>query len=231
MVYGDELLGVAYLGDPVERRFSDREISLATGIAAQGAAAINNARLKARLEERAIRDGLTGLYNHRHLDERLEIEVTRAARAGAPLSVLMIDIDNFKLVNDTYGHPQGDKLLKSVAETLRTSVRDKLDIVARFGGEEFVVLLPGIAAGVAAGDAPDAHERSAADIAESIRVAIAALAHEGHPDSFDVHRTVSIGVASMPEHGTTGTDLLKYADNALYAAKRAGKDRVCVYAG
>jgi diguanylate cyclase (GGDEF)-like protein len=231
MVYGDELLGVAYLGDPVERRFSDREISLATGIAAQGAAAINNARLKARLEERAIRDGLTGLYNHRHLDERLEIEVTRAARAEAPLSVLMIDIDNFKQVNDTYGHPQGDKLLKSVAATLRTSVRDKLDIVARFGGEEFVVLLPGIAAGVAAGDAPDAHERSAADIAESIRVAIAELAHEGHPDTFDVHRTVSIGVASMPDHATTGTDLLKFADNALYAAKRAGKDRVCVYAG
>ena len=232
MVYGDALLGLAYLADLVERQFSEREISVATGIAAQGAAAINNARLNARLADQAIRDGLTGLYNHRHLDERLEVEVTRAERTGAPLSVLMIDIDDFKQVNDTYGHPQGDKLLKSVADTLRASVRGRIDIVARFGGEEFVVLLPGIAAGaVAAVEPPAGHERDAADVAESIRVAIAGLAHEGHPDTFDVHRTVSIGVASMPAHGKTGTDLLKYADSALYTAKRAGKDRVCVYAG
>jgi diguanylate cyclase (GGDEF)-like protein len=238
MVYGDELLGVAYLGDPEERQFSEREIGLATGIAAQGAAAINNARafaevsrLNVRLAEQAITDGLTGLYNHRHLDERLEIEVTRAERAAAPLSVLMIDIDNFKQVNDTYGHPQGDKLLKSVAETLSKSVRDKVDIVARFGGEEFVVLLPGIAAGaVAAAGPPVAHERSAADVAESIRVAIEQVDHEGYPGTFDVRRTVSIGVASMPEHSKSGTELLMFADRALYVAKRAGKNRVSVYA-
>jgi len=229
-----QLIGYIQAGDAVDHRLpSETTVQLLEVFAAKAASSVEVNRLNDRLEEQVRTDGLTGLYNHRFLDERLDAEVTRARRTSTPLSVLMVDFDDFKRFNDTYGHPQGDKLLKRVAELLLKSVRNKVDLVARFGGDEFVVLLPGIAAGVVAGggasSSPGAHGRSAADVAESIRAAAAVVAHEGYPGRLDVHVTLSIGVASLPEHGETGTELMMCADKALYVAKRAGMNQICVF--
>jgi GGDEF domain-containing protein len=145
----------------------------------------------------------------------------------------MIDVDNFKEFNDAFGHPEGDRLLKSLADLLLAQTRVQVDFVARYGGEEFVVLLPETAAGdaaVAAGRLQDLVEgqRPAVAVAEAIRAATQA-------QTFDTASgtaggvTVSVGVATFPEHASTGDQLVANADKALYLAKRLGKNRTCVY--
>ncbi len=174
-------------------------------------------------------DGLTGLYNHRHLQERLQQEIERAERYGRPLSVVMADLDHFKSFNDAFGHPRGDELLMAVARTLRHLSRAS-DILARYGGEEFTLVLP---------------ETSAADalvLAERVRQCIAALDTGEMIDSASTRRdagilpvrevvrpsvTLSLGVASL-SRGETKEVLIEAADAALYDAKRAGRNRVCV---
>jgi diguanylate cyclase (GGDEF)-like protein len=162
-----------------------------------------------------VTDTLTGLPNRRSLDERMKLEFGRAVREKEPLSVLMIDGDNFKRYNDTYGHMQGDILLQTVAKTLQASVERTADFVARWGGEEFTVLLPNTTL------------QSALNVAERIRSSIKEtmiLLPDGTPTS----TTVSIGVNSeIPDMDATVNDFITKADNALYAAKRDGKDRVC----
>ncbi len=173
--------------------------------------------VNARLREWAIRDGLTGLYNHRHFQELLRTEMARARRYGQPLGCLMLDIDHFKQVNDTYGHPLGDEVLKRLAATL-TDVAREVDIIARYGGEEFVVILP------------NTDREGACRLAERIREAVAArtVEFEGEP----VRTTVSIGVATHHDPGVSDErELIKRADNALYHAKRNGRDQVCVSGG
>ncbi|HJW76694.1 MAG TPA: GAF domain-containing protein, partial [Thermoleophilia bacterium] len=136
-------LGYLEAYDPVDGRLPNEELIRHLEVfAGKAASTLELLRLHAQLEEQATTDGLTGLFNHRHVLERLEGEVAKAKRYGTPLSLLMIDIDDFKPFNDTYGHPQGDKLLREVADILRGGVRQKVDLVARYGGEEFVVLLP-----------------------------------------------------------------------------------------
>ena len=138
-----EVLGYFEVYDPVDGRLPTEETVRQIEIfAGKAASTIELGRLHEQLELQARTDGLTGLFNHRYLAERLEEEVAKAQRYGAPLSVLMIDIDDFKPFNDTYGHPQGDKLLKEVARILLRGVRRKVDLVSRYGGEEFVVVLP-----------------------------------------------------------------------------------------
>ncbi|MET0417467.1 MAG: GGDEF domain-containing protein [Actinoplanes sp.] len=159
----------------------------------------------------AITDGLTGLRSRRYFEQALQAEVSRAARSGAELSMLLLDIDHFKLVNDTYGHSSGDRVLVEVAQRLAGLVRSG-DLVARYGGEEFAVLLPG------------AGPEQARDIAERMRAGIggAPIAiNEDRPN----HVTVSVGVAGIPACATA-RDLVLSADRALYAAKNAGRDRV-----
>jgi two-component system chemotaxis family response regulator WspR len=152
-----------------------------------------------------------------------------------PLSVLMIDIDDFKKFNDTYGHPQGDKLLRGLADILLGNTRQKIDLVARYGGEEFCIVLPATLATAAEATAERLRvnladmERTAAQVAEDIRSSTEAQFFEGSLDSSGVRVTVSIGVACLPEHGTTAAELVGNADKALYLAKRAGKNRICVY--
>ncbi len=159
-------------------------------------------------------DGLTGLYNHRHLQERLQQEVERADRYGRPLSVIMADLDHFKSFNDAFGHPRGDELLIAVARTLRQLSR-ATDILARYGGEEFTLVLP---------------ETSAAEaqvLAERVRQCVAALKIDAVPTRRGAEPgvTLSLGVAAY-NPGDSKEDLIEAADVALYQAKRAGRDRV-----
>lgn len=161
-------------------------------------------------------DGLTGLNNRRYFDEYLDIEWRRAAREGDPLSLLMVDIDAFKLYNDTYGHLAGDETLKSVAKALQVGCERPADIAARFGGEEFVVVLPGTSV------------VAAAALGEKLRMAVEKLGipHSSSPTA--VHVTVSIGAASIqPLQHTSALALIDAADKALYTAKHAGRNRVC----
>lgn len=171
-------------------------------------------RANERLREWAIRDGLTGLYNHRHFQERLRTELARAQRYGQPLSCLMLDLDHFKSLNDTYGHPFGDEVLKKVAHTLRDEARQG-DVIARYGGEEFVLVLPSTDVAGARAFAERIGERIAAEPV--------------HGDGFSAPVTVSVGVATSTDPRVRSErDLIKLADAALYAAKRLGRNRVCV---
>jgi len=233
----DEVIGYLEAYDPEDRQRPTEElVRLLEVFAAKAAASIELMRLHQQLERQATTDGLTGLYNHRFLEQALEHEVASALRYGTSLSVLMIDIDDFKPFNDTYGHPQGDKLLRQISEILEAQTRDKVDIVCRYGGEEFCVVLPSTAtpgAECVAGRLRRSIAESpppAEEIAEAIRQATEAEAFEGYPSRRDAHITVSVGVASLTTHGRTAAELLAHADKALYMSKRSGKNRVSVFA-
>jgi diguanylate cyclase (GGDEF)-like protein len=176
------------------------------------------AALNAKLSEQAITDGLTGLSNRRHFDGELVQSWRRAARVNRPVSLLMIDVDRFKLYNDRYGHLEGDAALRAVASVAGTFARRDGDVVARYGGEEMAVLLPGSDA------------KGAADRAKLIRSGIEALAleHASNPPACVV--TVSIGVATMmPGSADLAREpeaLIVAADRALYQAKHSGRNRV-----
>lgn len=168
------------------------------------------------LREVAIRDGLTNLYNRRFFAARLEAEVARARSERVPLTVILIDVDHFKRINDLWGHAAGDEVLQRVADTLIAYVHP-YEMSARFGGEEFVALLPG--ASLAEGSA----------IAERIRTAIADLCIPALGTSAAPHVTASLGVATLGNGADTAGDLLRRADQAMYDAKARGRNR-CTYA-
>ncbi len=178
------------------------------------AMAVANTRLQEHLKELSIRDPLTGLYNRRYLEETLEREFIRAGRAQKPVSIIMLDIDHFKKFNDTYGHEAGDYVLQAIAGTIRKAVRAE-DIVCRYGGEEFTVILPGLELGKAI--------RRAEIILDLVRHLELNFA-----GSLLKNLTVSAGVASFPEHGQKWPDVLQMADLALLKAKSEGRDRVKV---
>ena len=172
-----------------------------------------NLRLRDALRAQSIRDPLTGLFNRRYMEESLEREIARATRNSTPVAVLILDLDHFKNVNDTYGHSAGDNLLREVGAILRFRSRTE-DVAARHGGEEFLLMLPGMGK-------IDAVQR-----AEELRIAISDI--QLLDDGVDLPKaiTVSIGVAVFPDHGYAADDLLRAADKALYRAKNAGRDRV-----
>jgi len=231
-----ELLGYIEACDPVDRRLPNvDDVRLLEVFAAKASSDIELHRVYEQLAEQARTDGLTGLTNHRHFMDCLDDEVAKARRYGTPLSLLMLDLDDFKPFNDTYGHPQGDKLLRGVAGILRGTTRDRLDLVARYGGEEFVVLLPSTPAAGAtmtgerlirdlSGDA-----RDAVGVAETIRRMMAENLFEGFPSRDEVHVTVSVGIATFPDHAGSAFELVVNADKALYLAKRMGKNCVRVF--
>jgi diguanylate cyclase (GGDEF)-like protein len=163
------------------------------------------------LSDRAERDALTGLANRRALDERLEEELDRARRYRTHLSLVLVDIDDFKQVNDRYGHQSGDDLLRAFATALSGSLRE-LDLAARFGGEEFALLLPGTPSG------------GACIVAEQIRRLVSELEVAG-PGGLPIRLTASFGVADYPSCATVD-ELYECADRRLYDAKRRGKDQV-----
>jgi diguanylate cyclase (GGDEF)-like protein len=212
MMAQGEAIGLLHVhGGPGQRFEPDPEhLQLATTLAEQAALSIANLKLREALRQQAIRDGLTGLFNRRYLDETLEREIARAHRGGQPLGVLMIDVDHFKQFNDRYGHEAGDCVLKALGAILRRQVRAE-DIACRYGGEEFCLILPG------------APLEAAIARAEALRAEMSRLQlqHDGRTLGAV---SLSVGVAAFPIHGQGGADVLKAADAALYQAKRAGRD-------
>jgi diguanylate cyclase (GGDEF)-like protein/PAS domain S-box-containing protein len=171
-------------------------------------------QMERELERMATQDELTGLFNRRELNRRLEEEIRRAERYGQHFSIWMLDVDHFKRINDDYGHQEGDQVLRILATNLKQMLRET-DIAARFGGEEFTVILSHTSL------------EQGKQMAQRVRQAMADL--EIHPDvgdSFSI--TASIGVAAYPQHGTTVEELVRAADQALYVAKQRGRNRVCV---
>jgi two-component system cell cycle response regulator len=209
--------------------------------------AITNARLYRKIEEQAITDGLTGLYNHRYFYDRLQQEMARAQRYHAPVSLLLLDLDDFKRFNDRFGHLAGDEALREVGRVLRSQVRRDVDLAARYGGEEFVVLLPNTplagaavvgrrlqralswARSAAAEGSADDEAIGAIDVAERIRSAVAATAFQTGVAGATEAITVCVGVAGFPEMAGDAQELVGHADAALYEAKQKGKNRVEVY--
>jgi diguanylate cyclase (GGDEF)-like protein len=181
------------------------------------ALALANIRLRATLREESSRDSLTGLFNRRYMEESLDREIRRAAREGYGLGVLLADLDNFKQLNDAFGHAAGDAVLRQIGRYLSTSVRGE-DIACRFGGEEFVLILPKASL--------DDTYRRAEGLREGIKAGPLAEPADLYPTS-----TMSIGVAAYPEHGTTAAQLILAADSAMYLAKGQGRDRVVVAGG
>jgi GGDEF domain-containing protein len=257
---GGETLGAMRLArSSRQRRFAEGELSFALALSEHAAIALNNARLYAQIEDQAMRDGLTGLANHRGFYDRLAEEIERGRRYGTPVSLLMLDIDDFKKLNDSYGHPAGDEVLRTIGRLMTEEIRSGGDLAARYGGEEFCVILPSTAArlwaeGVAGdgkgqqadsgatagasevdaatdgGAATDAgRQEGAAALAERLRRRIAACVFPMGPNGEPVRVTVSIGVASFPATAEQMDELVARADAALYAAKRSGKDRVEVF--
>ena len=166
----------------------------------------------ARLERLAVTDGLTGVFNHRRFQEQLMAEIIRSERHKRPMGVLMVDVDFFKKVNDTMGHPAGDELLRRLAEVLGADLR-ATDMIARYGGEEFAVLLP------------ETTKSEAMQVAERMRIAVETRINDG-ATAWPTSVTVSIGVGTFPEDGKNGEQVLVAADQAMYVAKRQGRNRV-----
>ncbi len=173
-----------------------------------------NEALRLELQEQAVRDPLTGLFNRRYLKETLEREVARARRDGSTIGIMIMDIDDFKMVNDSVGHTAGDRSLEAMGELLNANTRTD-DLVCRYGGEEFVIVMPGASLQIA-------FER-----AELLRNKVEQMwvPYEGEL----LHATISLGVAAYPIHGTDGEDALIRADRALYQAKQEGRNRVKAY--
>ena len=207
--------------DDAERRNSAGAGTIAQFVAAV-ATALGNALLYRSVAEATLKDGLTGLYNHRYFQERLSAEVSRAERSGKPLTLLFFDIDHFKQLNDSHGHPVGDRVLVGVAEILRNSSRvsdvpakvAQSDIAARYGGEEFVLILP------------ETPREDAWAKAERLRLAVESYPFPGRETQPGGAVTVSCGLAEFPRDASDARLLIESADNALYAAKRAGRNRV-----
>lgn len=170
-------------------------------------------RKNKELTELSITDGLTGLYNHRYLQERLNYEFKRVCRYGGPLSCILIDIDRFKLLNDTYGHQFGDYVIKEIAFLLKTSSRE-VDICGRYGGEEFMILA-------------NLYENNAFQFASKLHKIIEMHIFE-HPMK-DVHVTVSAGVAEWTNEILSKQELIEHADRALYKAKNSGRNMVSTW--
>lgn len=192
---------------------SDEDRLVLQAVSSELVVAVENSQLYKLTKRLAITDELTGLYNYRYLQQRLDEEIERAKRYSKDLSLLMLDVDDFKHFNDTHGHIAGDRALADLGHTLRTNVRE-VDVVCRYGGEEFSVVLPET-------DAAGAYV-----VAEKVREAVALYEFADADHKRGVHLTVSVGLATFPSHAKDKEALLKLADDALYQAKSGGKDRV-----
>ncbi len=213
LLIGKKALGILRVDSPLAEHFVQEDLRLLRTIADLASVAIENAQLYEHIEDLAIRDSLTGLYLRRHMLERLEEELKRELRSHRDLSFLMIDLDSFKRYNDEFGHVAGDIVLKTVARVLRDFFNQPGDLVCRYGGEEFCVILP------------DRAKEKAVELAEEVRVKI-------ENERIVLRRqetavTVSVGVSSFPKDAQMKEELIYKADHALYRAKEEGRNRVC----
>ena len=197
------------------RSSGEAERQLAAVLAKQVALALGNLKLKESLKNQSICDPLTGLFNRRYMEESLEREFSRANRHKSSVAIVMIDLDHFKRFNDTFGHQAGDTLLRALGDLLKRSTRGQ-DIACRYGGEEFVLVLT------------DSKLAGAVQRAEILRQQVKQLSVE-YAGQLLGAVSVSIGVALFPDHGSTMADVLRAADQALYFAKREGRDRVSAW--
>jgi len=214
LVADQRLLGVIRAVKMGVNAFTSEHYRFAQTLASQASLAISAAAAHEAVRRLSVTDELTGVYNGRHFRARLHEEIERAKRGGRPLSLLVIDSDSLKDVNDRYGHEAGNRHLIAIAQAVQSHVRTS-DVVARFGGDEFLVLQP------------DATPDAAAIVAERIRVAVAAARVAAGEDAH-VSGSVSIGVAGYPRSASDEDSLFRSADAALYDAKRHGKDRVFI---
>lgn len=209
---GENVFGVMIMASSSARELSAAEIERLAVLGNQSSLSLQNALLHGELERLSVTDRLTELYNHGYFQQRLEEEFKRSERFGHAMSLIMLDIDDFKQFNDMYGHPKGDTILRAVSAVIRANLRD-MDIAARYGGEEFVILLP------------ETEMEGALAVAERVREGVEAIrALDIAGDT--VVGTVSVGASSYPAHATSALRLLESADAAMYRAKRAGKNRV-----
>jgi diguanylate cyclase (GGDEF)-like protein len=207
----DEIRGCLLLCSPDEGAFSPEELALATAFAAEAGLAMENARLVERIQIAATTDALTGVCNRGHLYDLGVREISRSRRYGHQLSTIMIDLDNFKRINDEHGHHTGDLVLSRVAELCVENLRDS-DVVGRYGGDEFAVLLP------------ETDLEAATQTAERLRVTLSTQTVAG--PAGDVELSASFGVAALDDDEETLEGLLARADGSLFGAKRGGRDRV-----
>ncbi|HTB34682.1 MAG TPA: diguanylate cyclase [bacterium] len=211
---GKELIGVLKL-DRHAQPFEEEDRLVANLFASQAALALEHTRLFSRNENLATTDGLTGLYNHRYFQERLATEIQAAERKGRPLTLALTDIDFFKKFNDTFGHQEGDVVLRKVAQLCQQQVRGS-DIVCRYGGEEFVVILP------------ECDVVEARAVMDRLR-AYSATNLIGGSGPMATAITISIGLATFPQCGKEPREIIHAADEALYKAKHTGRNKVCSY--
>ena len=206
-----EVTGLVNVRTSRDAAWTHNEVMLAQSYVGFAAGALESLRILASTHDRAVKDGLTGAYNRRFLDEYLSRRLGESARHGTPLALMLMDLDEFKQLNDTHGHAVGDQVLVEFAALVAAQIRAG-DVLVRYGGEEFVLVL-------GATDIEDAMV-----VAERIREATARIDLDvsGPPSQV----TVSIGVAATPDHATSASELLLVADRALYAAKSAGRDQV-----
>ena len=206
------LIGILLvLRNITDRKRAEDEIKIANERLSAQLAKVES--LQAILREQVIRDSLTGLFNRRYLDESLGNELAHAKREGKPVSILMMDIDHFKELNDSYGHKAGDQMLKAISRFLLSGVRQS-DMVCRYGGEEFTIIMPGASL-------EDAKYRAETFVSEFRDLQV-------FREEQQLKSTISVGVAIFPEHGKTSDELIRAADTALYMAKKAGRNRVAV---
>jgi diguanylate cyclase (GGDEF)-like protein len=207
------VLGVVELVNPVGgRRFDGDDLRTLAALADYAAIAIDNARAYERIRELTLQDEHTGLYNARHLWAQLELEVARSRRTGRPFSVVFLDLDRFKLVNDRHGHQAGSAVLREVGALLRDSIR-AIDVPVRYGGDEFVVLFP------------ETDRASARAAAERLRAAVNGAVFLG-ARGLEVRVTASFGIASHPDDGATAEEILHLADGAMYRVKESTRDGI-----
>ena len=212
LVTEHSLLGVLRLESGISSALGSDDLRLIRILGDLASLGIENSTLYSRMEELAVTDDLTGLALRNYFEQRLAEEISRSTKSGSTASILLIDIDRFKVYNDSFGHSAGDKLLRQIAGVL-LQLRRPGDVAARFGGEEFVCIYPGLG------------KDEAVRRAEQVRLRV-------ETTSIELRRavtriTVSIGVATFPEDGTTVVALLAQADHRLYRAKDAGRNQVC----
>jgi diguanylate cyclase (GGDEF)-like protein len=210
LLYERDILGILVLLMEKTNALGFRQRDLLGVLVNQAATSLANARFHAEIERLAVTDGLTGLFNHRHFQEKLAHEFDRLSRFGEAVSLLLIDIDFFKKINDTYGHPIGDSVLRKVAGIVRKTIRT-VDIPARYGGEEFAVVLVGTDA------------RGAMKMAERLRKSVADAKFSAGGDTFSI--TISIGISTYTKDVKGKEILIERADKALYDAKGSGRNR------
>jgi len=206
-----QTLGVLTLHSDQRNSFHENEMQSLEAVADICASSIQNAHYVERIRQLSYLDGLTGIFNRRFFELRIVEEIERARRNGGGMAVIMADIDQFKRLNDEFGHLLGDEVLRQVSSLFHQQLR-KIDVVCRYGGEEFAILLTQTSA------------QHAMAVAEKLRKLVEGWQFPGVPRTV----TLSAGVAAFPEHGSARDELIRAADNGLYAAKQAGRNRVCL---